>query len=75
MDDLRSPRRPDLGATCVMARESELARLAQRFPHLAPSDILGAIKTHGPFRRDVEAALERMSAAADGASPGKTRDS
>ena len=36
--------------------------LAQRFPHLAPSQILEVIKTAGPLRRDVESALERISA-------------
>jgi len=62
MDELRSPRRPDLTATCVMARESELQLLAQRYPHLSPSQILEVIKSHGPLRRDVEAALDRISA-------------
>lgn len=45
-----------------MARESEVVSLAQRFPHLTPSQILEVIKTAGPLRRDVEAALERISA-------------
>jgi hypothetical protein len=62
MEELRSPRRPDLAALCVMARESEVASLARRFPHLSPSQILDVIKAAGPLRRDVEAALERISA-------------
>lgn len=74
MDDLHSPRRPELAQIRVMACESELQRLAQRFPHLAPSDILEAIKAHGPLRRDVEAALERMSERAAAGAPRKTRD-
>lgn len=62
MEELRSPRRPDLTEVCVLARESEVMSLAQRFPHLSPSQILDVIKAAGPLRRDVEAALDRISA-------------
>ena len=44
-----------------MARESEVTNLAQRYPHLSPSQILEVIKSEGPLRRDVEAALDRLS--------------
>jgi hypothetical protein len=62
--DLRSPRRHDLAALRVMARESEVMGFAQRFPHLSPSQILDVIVSAGPLRSDVEAELRRISAQA-----------
>jgi hypothetical protein len=59
--DLRSPRRHDLAALQVMARESEVTRFAQRFPHLSPSQILEVIVNAGPLRANVEAELQRLS--------------
>ena len=46
----------------VMARGSEVASLARRYPRLTPERILEIIKSEGPLRRNVEAALERLSA-------------
>jgi len=60
MEELRSPRKPDLAGIRVMACESEVQRLAQQYPGIGRDQILDAIKRSGPLRRDVEAALARL---------------
>jgi hypothetical protein len=61
MDELHSPRRPDLADIRVLASESELQRLSNQYPGLTRDQLLDAIKQAGPLRRDIEAELERLS--------------
>jgi AraC-like DNA-binding protein len=61
VDDLRSPRRPDLRAIRVMICESEIQSYRARYPGLQRDEILFIMAKHGPERQMVDAAMDKCA--------------
>jgi hypothetical protein len=61
VDDLRSPRRPDLRKIRVTIRESEIQAFLEKFPRLGRDEIFEEMSRIGPDRAKVEAALEALA--------------